>query len=764
MVHFERTPVTQVMSTNSPQLRSIRTIRANGCTGMSQSLRLGIKTIKDDELTGITLHSDGYANDPSPYSEHKSMEQLCQEIAGTSAFVNTVAYSEASDFPFLSKIANDASGRCVLANSVKAVYDAIYDTSAVLSRQSVPVINYESKGSDFIVFASKTATRVNGSTGSLKVAGLSKNDSGMIYRYRKVTKEAYDRLDPVGGAGAQCTDPVYAFASAQLSAGNLNLAKYAMASTFDEELTRKHARALTSKQIAAMQQDLQSKLFSTRTANWQAKPINLSGAVTVIDLLKVLDEHRENISINFGKLQKDYKRRGLKKVNGSRDDSGKLTEPPVRTEVAEQEWVPLGSFDINRTQATVNMTVARPCKLINLADGKEITEVAGVKLDNLSDFKAYTISGDGELNVPKIEIKVSATSCTYVEETANAIRALDAKSRAAGLLGGFASEFVTENTFVLDLSSLPVTSYEFTKNVSALSNTYDEILKATTLQKILSAVAKEESAELTKEQIEALKQVCISKSLNVNIPTTNEYADLQQALNDGSVDSRTTYRVVLGNKQVLGASLPSANAFLDRWFEMVEKGSGKVADKPNMTMFLDRSFSVRGKQLSSRAKPAATDGIMKPVFEDFLATKSNGSVNRILHEAGSVDTLASILRDGAAGILRAKKEVDAYIENLYLENVTPLVFFVGCTGLLPDTIQAKSMTADEVQAKYPDCKIGKDEKEGTFFDLGGILLAVYAEKAYFSTGKPTSDSAAAVKPASKTATTKGKKKSALSSL
>lgn len=748
-VHFERTPVTKVMAANSPQLREIRSIYAGGCTGMSQAVRLAMRLVRDGELTGITLHSDGYANDPSPYTEQRSMEEICREIAKTSAFVNTVAYRQYSDFAFLSKVANDASGRCVLAEGVKEVYDSIYDTSAVLNRQAVPVMVVDTNGCDFVAFASETANRINGSTDKLKIAGLSKNDTGMIYRYRKVSEAAYNAVAaPVDQNGLS----VYVFASALLASGSLNQAKYAMASTFDEELTRKHARALTGQQIAAMQADIQKRMYVKGTS--VGHPIDLGGGVTVIDLLKVLDEYRDDIEINLKTLQKDYKRRGLKKVAGSRDENGKLVEPPVRTEVDDAEWVPFGTLDINRTQATVNMTIARPCKLIKVADGSHVGEVAGVKLDKLSDFKAYTIIGDGELNLSTLHLRVKSKTALQALDKLDFGRPVGALTLATGSIPTDVS---------VELSALPITGYDFNKDVSSISRVYDDVLEATTLQKILSAVAKEESDNLTKDQVEALRAVCVSKNGYINIPTTTEYTDLQAALNDGSVDIRTTYRVVVGNSKVLGASLPSANAFLDRWFEMVEKGTGKVADKATFASFLDRGISYKGKALSSRAKPAVTDGIMNPVFEDFIGTKANGTVNAIFKKAGLNETLSFILKDGAAGVIRAKKAVDEYIEGLYLENIIPLVFFVGCTGLLPDGLATKANTVDEIQAKYPDLKIGKDEREGTFFEIDKAILAVYPEKAYFSTGKPVSASASASTPKPAVAA-KGKKKSAIASV
>src|SRR5439155_22292614 len=80
----------------------------------------------------------------------------------------------------------------------------------------------------------------------------------------------------------------------------------------------------------------------------------------------------------------------------------------------------------------------------------------------------------------------------------------------------------------------------------------------------------------------------------------------------------------------------------------------------------------------------------------------------------------------------AKKKLDARSDDLFREKLSPLVFYVGATGLLPDEADAKALSAEQLQAKYPDLALSKDEKEGTFFELGDTILSVYAKTEYFS--------------------------------
>src|SRR4051812_13789159 len=64
-VHFQRSPIAEIMGRDSKQIAEIRKIRATALTCVSQALKLADSLVRADELTAITLHSDGYANDPS---------------------------------------------------------------------------------------------------------------------------------------------------------------------------------------------------------------------------------------------------------------------------------------------------------------------------------------------------------------------------------------------------------------------------------------------------------------------------------------------------------------------------------------------------------------------------------------------------------------------------------------------------------------------------------------------------------------------------
>ncbi len=86
-----------------------------------------------------------------------------------------------------------------------------------------------------------------------------------------------------------------------------------------------------------------------------------------------------------------------------------------------------------------------------------------------------------------------------------------------------------------------------------------------------------------------------------------------------------------------------------------------------------------------------------------------------------------------AALTEGNKKLEGYADVVYREQVSPLVFYVGSTGLIPDELDANGLTADELSAKYPDLNLSKDEREGMFFEVGDYILSVYAKNEYYST-------------------------------
>lgn len=458
-------------------------------------------------------------------------------------------------------MANNVSGNCVKAGSIKEVYDTLYNTEKLLDGKIAPALEEPlSPEYDYQVFVSHSGNKLLGAAGPLRIRGLRPEDDGVFYKYRKVEKKEYDadKKVPV----EQTSEAVLAFARAELSNGNLNTAKYAVASTFDATLLNQHARALTNLQVAALALDLDAVLFQPAILQEHdvRTEVPVNTRIPLLTLVGILGEHRDGFLVNMKKLQQDYVRRGLKRIQGSRDENGNLVKPWLKTEnVDDSDYAKVSSFDINRNTANLNMLVPRRVRLVTVEGGKPINEVAGIPLTDLTTFNNYTLVGDGELNVKSLAIRVNQ-------------KPLYDKLAEAGVLeldGKPAAKFDPKAEYTLKLDDLPLVP-PFTGKVE-LDGLFEQLAELKVLSSILGAYLKEESATFTPEQVEELKKHYLSKSLFINFPTTTEYTDLEQALADGSVDTRVSYKVDLGNRTILSVGkLHSANKFLERLYEMVD--------------------------------------------------------------------------------------------------------------------------------------------------------------------------------------------------
>jgi Mg-chelatase subunit ChlD len=734
--HFERTPIREIMKKDSRFQKDIKQIHTAGCTCISQGLKMAAEKVKDGELTAITLHTDGYANDPSATSEATTLLQLCDDLKTKDVFVNTLAYGNYSDFRLLSRVANAGSGSCIRAGKIAEVYDSLYSSTKTLGGSVTPPLELPlEKGFDYQVFVSRSAGRVIGTAETLSIRGLKSEDDATVYRFRKLSKEDFDKLRDV--PVEQTSEAVFAFAKANLGEGNLNTAKYALGSTFDATLVGAHSRALTNNQVAAFAQDLDTLVLfnpGQLAEHTILSEVPVNKKIPFLELVNILDANRANFVINREALTAVYVRRGLKRIQGTRDETGKVVEPTLKTEfVNDDTYLPIASFDINRNTASMNMMLTRKVRLVPAAGGAPITEVAGIKLDNLSTFNNYTLVGDGELTVPYLKVKISEKS--LFDKLAN-----------EGVLevdGAPASKFDKEQEYTLRLDELPIVPpFEGAVN---LDGVFDELAKLKVLSSLCGAHLKEESADLTPEQTEELKRHYLSKSLFLNFPTTTPYAKLEEALADGSVDTRTSFKIDVGSKQILNLSkLHSANKFLERMYEVVA-ADGKPLEKPAFEDVLDGTVTYKHKTLSAKTKVTKVDDFMKALFDDFLGLRASGAAVKVLEAVGA-DKLAAIVRDRAKGkqparkafveaLADARKKLDARSDALFTQKLSPLVFYVGSTGLLPDEIDARAQSADALAGKYPDLAFSKDEKEGTFFEVGDTVLSVYAKTEYFSRDK-----------------------------
>ena len=733
VVHFERIKVSEVMKPGSRYVEAIRTLGTRGLTCISQGLREVQKLVRPGETTCVTLLSDGFANDRSPGAEKREIDGIVEQFRKLpNVFVNTIALRTWADFKLLSYIANACSGTCFQTPTVKEVYDVLHQTNTVLTGTVTPAIDVPMGDHGYAVFASVAARKVIGGSQDLLVRGLRPSDDKVIYRYRRVESGKYASAPgPVCGEGGPIA-PVVAFARAQLAEGNINTAKYALVAMRDQTLLAKHARALVNTEIAAMAEDIDAILFGgtppTHTISDKYGLPNAS-APSVLHVLGILSGHVSDIEVDIAALRNGYKRRGVRRLAGTRKEDGTVEKPWIKTAYRDAtDFVPVSGFDFNRNNATVNMLISRPINIVKAEDGSIIPTVAGVKLD-LRTFNNYTLVGDGLLNVERLRVRIKN-------------KRLYRELVTAGILADEA--FVPTNAYDVVLAGRPLIAYDATFDPSMFDGLFEKLARLKALGSIISASTKGQSDTYTDDQIAELKKHYLSTSMYLSLPTTNEYADLQKALSDGIIDTRISYKVDFGTSKILNlGELYSANEYLARRFTLTRGGAEEK--KPKFDMRWDAGVTYGCKALTAKTKLNPVDDLMFPIMEDFLGLNPSGAIAGILAEigwdAGQVTAFYAAAhgkasKDAAVETFAdAGKAVDRAIEALFRDRVAPMVFFVGATGLVPDEFNARAMTAEQVKEKHPDLSIGKGEADGSFYLVGDTVICVYAKPEYFSTGK-----------------------------
>ncbi|MEA5620441.1 hypothetical protein VB711_21725 [Cronbergia sp. UHCC 0137] len=441
--------------------------------------------------------------------------------------------------------------------------------------------------------------------------------------------------------------------------------------------------------------------------------------ISLLELIQILSEYRQNIILNLHKLKEDYQRTGIKRVRGVRDINGNLITPWLETEdIYAGDFVQMGVFAINRNTATINMLVKRKVKLVKAEDNTPMIEVAGLLANNLDNFNNYTIVKDGKVHVSALNIKISNKKVFDLLQ-------------AKGVISADRFDFNSEYTIELD--NLPLVPVNF--NFGSIDGLFSQLAEIKVVTSILSALLRHESDVFVGNQVEELREHYLSKKLYLNFPTTQEYPD--------QIDAHISYKIDIGSQDILNlGKLYSANQFLARRYEAYDKETGEIFINPSFEIAFQPNIAFRQKEISSRMKITKVDELMKPIFDDFLGINENGRIKEILSKVGA-ENLVLFLQAQQAGKIVNKEEIieemtaakiklEEYVNQIYQQKISPLVFYIGCTGLLPQQMTARKMTANELAAKYPHLQFSKHEQEGTFFVVSDSIISVYPQTEYYS--------------------------------
>lgn len=737
VAHASRVKIADFMAPNSRALADVQGLDVRGMTCISQGLKAIPSLVRDEEVTAAVVLSDGFANDSSPGTEKREIDVLVEQLRkAKNVFVNTISLGFYADFQLLSYIANACSGTCFQAPSAKEVYDVLHNTTSLVAGQTSPALDVPMNGADYVVFVSRSAGKIVGGSQPLLVRGLRPEDDKTVYRFRKVEEAVFNASNaPVcGDAGADLT-PVLAFAKAKLAEGYVNEAKYALVATRDQTLLERHARALVNNEIAAMSGDIEQAVVNGIPAGHAiSATYGLPNAdqPSVLQILGLLGQYASDVQVDMDALQANYRKRGVKRVSVVQNADGTFSPYPYKlVPRVPSQFKGVSSFDINRNNATVNMLVSEPANLVEVASGNVITEIEGIKLD-LWMPRYYNLVGDGSLNVDRLFLRIANKRLFRALVAAKVLPDVD---------------FDAKVTWEVVLEGRPLIGYDTTFAPSIFDGLFDKLARLKVLSSILSACMKGKSDAYTPDQLAALKVCGVTGSMNFSSPTKYDYEvrgkTKEQALADGEIDTRLSYKVDFGTPKVVNlGELYSANEFLARRFTMT--GTGVDPKKPK---FEQRWAKDVAYGITARTVLNPVDDLMYPIFLDFLGLAQNGSVAGILAEAGLDAEFVAKFRAAAdgqvsqdtavEGFTDARKAVDRAIESTFEQRVAPLVFYVGATGLVPDEFQSRAMTAEQVRQKYPGIDLGKEADETVYYEINGTLLSIYTKAEYFSTGKVT---------------------------
>ena len=364
--HFSRKKVSEVLDPNNGFVDQIRAIQATCLTSVSGALEEALKHVQGGETTAVSIHTDGYFNDASPGAEAKLVDKWIKTVQKDfpNVYANTIAYGSWSDFKMLDRISQSLSGKTIIAKSVKEVYNALHDTTALLAGRVLPAIHVPKEDSDFLAVHNVTQKKVNGNTVDFAVKGVGPDDVTKLYRFKKVTQERWENDKRIEAIAADAT-PVYVFARSLLAAGRLNEAKFALCGTGDETLLRKHYKDLTSEALAGFADDLDKRISGDFTDIHVTQSKGLaSKAGSVAELCQVLERHRKDFTLNLDETINGYKRRSVKRLSGEWVNGTFVPSVTSLEATDDATAVSVTSFDISNTSATINMQVTRKARLL----------------------------------------------------------------------------------------------------------------------------------------------------------------------------------------------------------------------------------------------------------------------------------------------------------------------------------------------------------------------------------------------------------------
>lgn len=735
IVHFSRISTQQVCDVRTGRLEEIRQIRSGGLTSLSGAVDAISSVVRSDEPTFVTIHSDGYVNDVSPERETRAVFASlgCLKNSAPNLVVNTIAWSDRSDFKFLLEIASRMGGRCIVARRSSDVYDLLRSTQESLSKVASP-IRIPIGESALILAVDLSSSRVFSSESDLTISGASKEV--VCYRLESLDGEKFVDMRAIDQPSASELEVLYLLALTSLQQGKIARAKSALLSTRDV-LIQEHWRALSRQQIEAFYDELQKIYWSSAASgSWAIRPKTRSASIEfrgpdLLAFFDALSRHKRDVSIALP--FEGYRPRSVKDIPGTRLEDGTIEPPPVDFKFSPTPWSRPHGIQMSEKSATMNMrfswpgslhlTGAPPSPLVSLdptSDDGRIDSIAGVSLRDLSAYRQFTLVADGQPFVNKLSIQLHSKAV---------IRAL-AKLGVPSIPEWADAPMIVN----IPLCDFPVVDLHSPISFDgALAADVRQLLIGKMMVSFLRASFKGKSARFSDTQVEALASCCVTPALNVSIPSTVPYRDRKAALESGQIDVEYGTSIEVGLDCLLPSQAPSANEFFARHFSC-------SAAEPKLHLAYDSGVRVDPKALSSRSKPNPSDSLFLPFFSELFSSRRTSlwplfqaiGVERSLFDefCSFVPTVSvenpSFDQDRRVEVFSdVLHSFESSISSLVSNRLRPLVFWVGSTGSLPEGVDSPPLSADQARQAFPSLKVGKALEEATFYALpNGLVMVV----------------------------------------
>ena len=759
ITHFTRASVAELQAVGGAPQRTVKGLAARGLTCISQALRAAVALVTRGETTCVSLHTDGWANDPSPASERKALLAAADDLHRTGAWLSGIAYRTSSDFGLLSELAARCGGNAVLAESTRQVYDAIHSSTARAAGHVEPPVRIDVTPGSMVLFYSVSAGRcvLQREPGTLSISGLAPTDDRAAWALSPVPitdellqEEAVTARWQRGVVGAEERSLLHiALCRAMLAERDIAGAKGVLYGLRVPSLVERHSRAMTPAALAAMATDLDAALKHPPVMESVKPGLNRAAGASVLQILQTLDAAPAgSVYIHMPTLLSDYKRRGLARVPGVRLADGTVEPPPVtaiKLGDGKTDWQKLHSVELSDSQANASLLVTTSIGLVardvaarhagqpgGVSVSDIITNVAGVDLTHLQQYRAYTVVADGAPTVKTLLLRV-----------------VDLRVRRKLGELGLTPSIADKEIYELDIADRSVLSPGMdapqagavvaatAQPVSgAWPATALHLMALTVLRKVVDAALKGDGggAKYTAEQVAALKLVCVTPAGYFSPPTTGAHADLDAALKSGEADVRTTYKVSTGLPLFpQGADdLYGANEFLQRHFS---SAAGTAAIKLTWRDVL-RGVPVIAKERSSRLKLTPADAFMLPLYGRLLGIVAPPAGTQPYPFTDTVTTLT----DNLSGLLLGRGEGKGLDESERAEALTrlrgtlqedidstradmrPLVWLTATTGAVPSSLPHEVLDADAYSKRY-GVTLDKAQREANFFVIGSKAAA-----------------------------------------